>query len=343
MIRNLRIISVAVIFFTSIFSYGSENNRQQKNGESVKIGLSMDSLRVERWRKDRDIFTKRAEALGAEVIVQHADGDARRQNEQAENMITQGVDVLVVIPKDGVAAAQIVEIAHKEGVKVLAYDRLIMKSDVDLYISFDNEQVGYLQAEYIARQVPKGNYFLLGGAPTDNNAHLLRKGQMRALQPLIDREDIKVVAKQWAIDWDARDALKKTEQVLTRYDNRIDAVVASNDGTAGGVIQALDAQKIAGKVPVSGQDAEKAACQRILAGTQAMTVYKPIHLIAITAAEAAVALAKGDAIPQATQTVNNEKTAVPAILLTPIQVDKDNLDVVIEDGFHKREDIYKTE
>ena len=343
MICKLRIISVAVFFFTSIITYGSENDRQQKNGESVKIGLSMDSLRVERWRKDRDIFKKRAEALGAEVIVQHADGDARRQNEQAENMITQGVDVLVVIPKDGVAAAQIVEIAHKEGVKVLAYDRLIMKSDVDLYISFDNEQVGYLQAEYIARKVPKGNYFLLGGAPTDNNAHLLRKGQMRALQPLIDRKDIKVVAKQWAIDWDARDALKKTEQVLTRYDNRIDAVIASNDGTAGGVIQALDAQKLAGKVPVSGQDAEKAACQRILAGTQAMTVYKPIHLIATTAAEAAVALAKGDAIPQATQTVNNEKTAVPSILLTPIQVDKDNLDVVIEDGFHKRKDIYKTE
>ena len=342
MICKIRIILVAVYFLTAIISYGSESNQQQTNGKSIKIGLSMDSLRVERWRKDRDIFKKRAEELGAEVIVQHADGDARRQNEQAENMITQGVDVLVVIPKDGVAAAQIVEAAHKEGIKVLAYDRLIMKSDVDLYISFDNEQVGYLQAEYIARRIPKGNYFLLGGAPTDNNAHLLRKGQMRALQLLIDSKDIKIVATQWAIDWDARDALKKTEQVLTRYNNRIGAVVASNDGTAGGVIQALDAQKIAGKVLVSGQDAEKAACQRILEGTQAMTVYKPIHLIATAAAEAAVALAKGDVIPQATQTVNNEKTAVPSILLIPIQVDKDNLDVVIEDGFHKREDIYKT-
>ena len=342
MIRITRVIFVAVFLLTSIFGYGAENEQQQAGGKNIKIGLSMDSLRVERWRKDRDIFKERAEALGAEVIVQHADGDARRQNEQAENMITQGVDVLVVIPKDGVAAAQIVEVAHKEGIKVIAYDRLIMKSDVDLYISFDNEQVGYLQAEYIARKIPKGNYFLLGGAPTDNNAHLLRKGQMRALQPLIDRQDIKVVAKQWAIDWDARDALKKTEQVLTRYNNQVDAVVASNDGTAGGVIQALEAQKLAGKVPVSGQDAEKAACQRILAGTQAMTVYKPIHIIATAAAEAAVALAKDDAIPHATQTVDNEKTAVPSILLTPIQVDKDNLDVVIEDGFHKREDIYKT-
>lgn len=311
--------------------------------KKIKIGLSMDSLRVERWQKDRDIFKARAEELGAEVIVQSADGDARRQNDQADNMLTQGVDVLVVIAKDGVAAAHIVEAAHKEGVKVLAYDRLIMNSDVDLYISFDNEQVGYLQAEYIARQVPQGNYFLLGGSPTDNNAHLLRKGQLRALQPLIDRGDIKVIAEQWAIDWDPHDALKKTENVLTQHHNQIDAVVASNDGTAGGVIQALAAQKLAGKVPVSGQDADLAACQRIVEGTQAVTVYKPIRLIATKAAEAAIALAKGETIPEATQKVNNGKTDVSSILLTPVQVDKANLDeAVIKDGFHSQEDVYKT-
>ncbi|CAI8009716.1 D-xylose-binding periplasmic protein [Geodia barretti] len=132
--------------------------------KKIKIGLSMDSLRVERWQKDRDIFTAEAERLGAEVIVQSADGDERRQNEQAENMITQGVDVLVVIPKDSVAASQIVQAAHAEGIKVIAYDRLIRESSPDLYISFDNEQVGYLQAEYLLRQKPEGAYFLLGGA-----------------------------------------------------------------------------------------------------------------------------------------------------------------------------------
>lgn len=341
MIRKIGLILFLGCVFAAI--WGTE---AQGKAKKIKIGLSMDSLRVERWRKDRDIFKKRAEELGAEVFVQNADGDARRQNNQADNLITRGVDVLVVIAKDGRAASYIVEAAHQEGIKVLAYDRLILDSDVDLYISFDNEQVGYLQAEYIARKVPKGNYFLLGGAPTDNNAHLLRKGQMRALQPLIDRGDIRLVAngKQWAIDWDARDALKKTEQVLTQHNNKIDAVVASNDGTAGGVIQALEAQKLAGKVPVSGQDADVAGCQRIVAGTQALTVYKPIHLIATKAAEVAIALAGGELPTGAAHKVNNGKIDVPSILLTPIQVDRGNLDeVVIKDGFHKREAVYKTQ
>jgi D-xylose transport system substrate-binding protein len=313
--------------------------------KKIKIGLSMDSLRVERWQKDRDIFIAEAEKLGAEVIVQSADGDERRQNEQAENMITQGVDVLVVIPKDSVAAAQIVQTAHAEGIKVVAYDRLIRESSLDLYISFDNEQVGYLQAEYLLRQKPKGDYFLLGGAPTDNNAQLLRKGQMRALQAAIDNGDIQLVAdgQHWAVNWDPRDALKKAEQVLTQTNNQVDAVVASNDGTAGGVIQALEGQSLAGSVLVSGQDAELAACQRIVKGTQTMTVYKPIHLIATKAAQAAVALAKGETIAEATQTVNNGKVDVPSILLTPVQVDKMNLDgVVIKDGFHTREAVYQT-
>lgn len=314
--------------------------------QKIKIGLSIATLRQERWQKDRDIFTAEAEKLGAEVIVQSANDDERRQNEQAENMITQGVDVLVVVPKDSVAAAQIVQAAHAEGIKVLSYDRLILESSPDLYISFDNEQVGYLQAEYLLRQKPKGNYFLLGGAPTDNNAHLLRKGQMRALQAAIDSGDIRLVAdgQHWAVNWDPRDALKKAEQVLTQTNNQIDAVVASNDGTAAGVIQALEGQNLAGSVLVSGQDAELAACQRIVKGTQTMTVYKPIHLIATKAAQAAVALAKNETIAEATQMVNNGKIDVASILITPIQVDKANLDeVVIKDGFHTRKAVYQTE
>lgn len=313
--------------------------------KKIKIGLSMDSLRVERWRKDRDIFIDEAKRLGAEVIVQSADGDEQKQNEQAENLITQGVDVLVVIPKDSVAAAQIVKSAHEEGIKVIAYDRLIRESAPDLYISFDNEQVGFLQAEYLMRKRPKGNYFLLGGAPSDNNAQLLREGQLRALKPAMDNGDIKLVAEgnHWAVNWDPNDALNKTEQVLTLANNLIDAVVASNDGTAGGVIQALEGQNLAGKVLVSGQDAELAACQRIVKGTQTMTVYKPIRLIAKEAAQAAVALAKGEKVGKAERQVNNGKVDVPSILLTPIQVDKDNLDdVVIKDGFHTREKVYQT-
>lgn len=314
--------------------------------QKIKIGLSMDSLRVERWQKDRDIFKAEAEKLGAEVIVQSADEDPLKQNEQAENMITQGVDVLVVIPNDSVASSQIVKSAHAEGIKVIAYDRLIRESEPDLYISFDNKQVGFLQAEYLLRKKPKGNFFLLGGDPGDNNAQLLREGQLRALQPAIDNGDIRLVAdgKHWAVGWDPLDALNKAEQVLTQTNNQIDAVVASNDGTAGGVVQALEGQNLAGSVLVSGQDADLEACQRIVKGTQTMTVYKPIRLIATEAARAAVALAKGETIQKADQTVNNGKIDVPSIILTPIQVDKDNLDeVVIKDGFHSQEDVYKSE
>ena len=355
---RLAFLIVVVCAVVMLFSCADPSSNQKKSDtttpneqvtpsdKKIKIGLSMDSLRVERWQKDRDIFIAEAEKLGAEVIVQSADGDERKQNEQAENMITQGVDVLVVIPKDSVASSQIVKAAHAEGIKVIAYDRLIRESEPDLYISFDNEQVGYLQAEYLLRKKPKGNYFLLGGAPSDNNAQLLRQGQLRALQPAIDKGDIQLVAdgKHWAVNWDPRDALQKTEQVLTRTNNQIDAVVASNDGTAGGAIQALEEQNLAGTVIISGQDAELAACQRIVKGTQTVTVYKPIRLIATKAAQAAVALAKGEPIQDATQTVNNGKIDVPSVLLTPIQVDKDNLDdVVIKDGFHTREAVYQTE
>ena len=324
------------------------NTTEDENGKvsekKIKIGLSMASLRVERWHKDRDIFIREAEKLGAEVLVQSADEDPVKQNEQAENLITQGVDILVVIPEDSVASSQIVQAAHKEGIKVIAYDRLIKDSEPDLYISFDNEQVGYLQAEYLYRQKPTGNYFLLGGDPGDNNAHLLRKGQLRALQPAIDAGDIKLVAggNHWAVGWSPNDALNKTEQVLTQTNNQIDVIVASNDGTAGGAIQALEGQSLAGKVLVSGQDADIEACQRIAKGTQTMTVYKPIDLIATEAARAAVALAKGEEVKKANQKINNGKVDVPSIILTPIQVDKDNLDkVIIEGGFHTREKVYQ--
>ncbi|MBZ4646598.1 MAG: D-xylose transport system substrate-binding protein [Petroclostridium sp.] len=310
-------------------------------GKKIKIGLSMDTLKEERWQRDRDLFIAKAEELGAEVIVQSANGDDNLQVSQAENLITQGVDILVVVPHNGEIAASIVDAAHKEGIKVIAYDRLIKNSDVDLYVSFDNVKVGELQAEYAVKQVPKGNYMLIGGAPTDNNAKLFREGQMNILQPLIDKGDIKIVGDQWAKDWQPEEALKHTENALTANNNKIDVVVASNDGTAGGAIQALAEQKLDGKVLVTGQDAELAAVQRIVEGKQAMTVYKPIKAIASKAAELAVAMAKGEKI-ETNNKVNNGKIDVPSVLLEPIQVDKNNmLDTVIKDGFHKLEDVYK--
>jgi D-xylose transport system substrate-binding protein len=275
-------------------------------------------------------------------LVQSANNDATLQNSQVENLLTQGVSVLVVVANNAKTAATIVETAHKSGVPVVAYDRLILDSDLDVYVSFDAVRVGEQQADYLVKRRPSGNYVLIGGSPIDNNAHLVRDGQMNVLKPYVDRGDIKIVSEQWAKDWQPVEALKIMENALTRNRNDVAAVVASNDGTAGGAIQALAEQKLTGKVLVSGQDAELGACQRVVAGAQTMTVYKPIHLLAAKAAEIAITLGSKQPLPAAPRTLNNGKREVPAFLIDPIQVDKDNLAAtVIKDGWQKLEDVYK--
>ncbi|SUT87457.1 D-xylose transporter subunit XylF [Actinobacillus ureae] len=210
--------------------------------KDLKIGMPIDDLRLERWQKDRDIFVKKAESLGAKVFVQSANGDATAQISQIENMLNKDIDVLVIIPFNGEVLSNVISEAKKEGVKVLAYDRLINNADIDFYVSFDNEKVGELQAQSIIEKKPEGNYFLMGGSPVDNNAKLFRKGQMKVLQPHIDSGKIKVVGDQWVDSWLAEKALQIMENALTANKNNIDAVVASNDATAGGAIQALSAR-----------------------------------------------------------------------------------------------------
>lgn len=319
----------------------TKTNNVKAGDDKIVIGLSLDTLQEERWQRDRDLFIAAAEALGAKVEVQAANSDDAKQISQAENLISQGVDVLVVVPHNAEATAAIVEKAHAAGIKVLAYDRLIKNSDLDLYISFDNEKVGEMQAEAIIKLAPKGKFVYIGGAETDNNAHLFKKGAFNILQPLIDSGDIQIVFDQWTKDWNPANALANMENALTANDNKIDAVVAANDGTAGGVIQALAAQGLDGKIPVSGQDAELAAAQRIVEGTQTMTVYKPIKDLAEKAADLAVKMAKGEDVG-ADKTVNNGKIDVPSVLLNPVAVDKTNMDAtVIADGFHSKDDVYK--
>jgi D-xylose transport system substrate-binding protein len=302
----------------------------------------MDTLKQERWQRDRDLFVARAKERGAEVIVDAAEGDAARQLAQAQSALEKGAKVLVVVPYDAVRAGDIVEAAKARKVPVISYDRLIRDADVDLYVSFDNFRVGEMQAQYLFSRAPKGNYVLIGGAPTDDNAKQLREGQMKVLKPAADRRQIRIVSSDWATDWKAAEARRLTEDALKKTRNQIAAVVASNDVTAGGAIEALAAANLAGKVLVSGQDAELDAARRIVDGTQAMTVYKPLRTLSRLAADAAVAMAKGEDVPTGT-TVNNGRRDVPAMLLSPIAVDKDNLDVtVIHDGFQKKEAVYAT-
>ncbi|EKM0362348.1 D-xylose ABC transporter substrate-binding protein [Cronobacter turicensis] len=307
--------------------------------KDVKIGMAIDDLRLERWQKDRDIFVSKAESLGAKVFVQSANGNEETQMSQIENMINRGVDVLVIIPYNGQVLSNVVAEAKREGIKVLAYDRMINNADIDFYISFDNEKVGEIQAQSLVDKMPQGNYFLMGGSPVDNNARLFRDGQMKVLKPFVDSGKIKVVGDQWVDGWLPENALKIMENALTANNNKIDAVVASNDATAGGAIQALSAQGLAGKVAISGQDADLAGIKRIMAGTQTMTVYKPITQLANTAAEVAVELGN-DKQPKSDATLNNGLKEVPSRLLTPIKVDKSNIEsTVIKDGFHKKSDL----
>lgn len=314
---------------------------QESQDQKIKIGFSMDTLEEERWLRDRRMFMDAVEALGADVEVMEANGNEALQISQAEQLISKGVDVLVVVPYNAEAAAAIVKKAHSAGIKVISYDRLIKNAEVDLYISFDNEQVGEMQAKAITELVPKGKYVYIGGADTDNNAHLIKRGVFKVLQPLIDKGDIKVVFDQWTTNWIPENAFTNMEEALKVNHNEIDAVIAANDATAEEVVKALAAQGLAGKIPVAGQDAELAAAQRVVEGTQTMTVYKPLKVLTEEAAKVALSLAKGEHVLSNSK-INNGKIEVPAILLSPIAVDKDNInETIIGDGFHAREDVYR--
>ncbi len=307
----------------------------------LRIGLSLDTLKEARWQGDRDRFKARAEALGAEVLVQSASGDDAVQIKDCESLIANHVDVLVIVPHDGRLMAKAVESAHAVGIPVIAYDRLITGCDLDLYATFDNVEVGRQQARYlVAKLSGTGNLVRVMGAPTDNNAKLFKQGQDEVLAPLIAQGAITVVHEDWAEDWSPINAKKIVKAAITKG-VPFQAVLASADGVAGGVIQALTEEKISG-VLVTGQDAELPACQKIVDGTQAMTIYKPLHLLANGAAEMAVKLAKRKPVI-ATAAVNNGLIDVPAVLYQVQTVDKDNMvATVIADGFQPFDEVYRS-
>ncbi len=308
--------------------------------DRTMVGLVFDTLREERWERDRDLFVARARELGVEVAVRAADGDAERQHALAGELLADGVDVLVIVPTDLDRAGEIVRAAASHGVPVVSYDRLIRNADVALYVSFDNVKVGRLQAEALLEAQPSGRYVLLGGSPTDNNARLVREGQLAVLQPAIDAGRVRIVADRWVQGWDPDRAAQTVGEVLRRTRD-VQAIVASNDSTASGAVAALTAARLAGRVAVSGQDADLDACQRIIDGTQTMTVYKPLRPLARMAAGAAVNLARGESVDSLVK-VNNGLKDVPARLLDPIAVDRTNIDVtVIADGYHPREAVYE--
>jgi len=345
---KFRIFLVLASCITSVVT-GLVLSRVGSSPESAKsrtkplIGLSMDTLKEERWQGDRDLFVARARELGADVLVQSANSDDTRQISDVQALISRRVDVLVIVPHNGGAMAKAVNMAHDAGIPVLAYDRLITDCDLDLYMTFDNVKVGELQAQFLVDRLPKdrkSKIVRIFGAKTDNNALLFKKGQDNVLKPLINSGRIDVVHEDWTQDWKPENAKKIANAAITKAGSDFDAILASNDGTAGGAIQALSEEGVAGRILVTGQDAELSACQRIVNGTQAMTIYKPLTQLAKQAAEAATKLARSKPL-FALGKIDNGKNEVPSILLDVVVVTKDNMmDTVIKDGFHTAADVY---
>lgn len=303
--------------------------------DNVQIGLSIDSLVIERWTRERDLFVSKAQELGAEVNVQNANGEVLEQIKQIEYFIDKKMDVIVVIAIDDLALSDVIGKAKKEGIKVIAYDRLIRNANVDLYISFDNGKVGELMAQAIINQIGRsGKIIQIKGSPTDYNVQMVQNGFER----VIGSTDIIIDYAEYSDNWVAENGFKVASEYLATGKTP-DAIMCGNDNIAANAIRALLENRLAGKVCVVGQDADLEACQRIVEGTQYMTVYKSVEILAKEAAVTAVDMANGVSL-ELKETMNDGTYDVPYKKLEPIAVTKDNMDEVITGKYHQRNEIY---
>lgn len=348
-LRSLMTIVVLVFVVASLSSC-------KKSGKT-KVGLSFSDFATERWKNEQQLMQKQLEEKGYEVIWQEANHDVKLQNDQIDNMVSQGVKALIVVAEDGDAAATAVDKAAKAGVKVIAYDRLIKSANIAAYVSFNNVEVGRQQALGVMKAIDIENWDVaakgkvrlvkLGGSPTDNNAILFRKGQDEILDQYKDKID--VVADQWVDNWDPANALKLMENILTAQNNKIDAVVASNDGTALGALQALKAQGLAGVVPISGQDATADGCNSIVKGELTVSILKDIRNLTPLAVDLVDKLLKGETVSELKKYTMAELTNDPSktgevscYFLSVSQVNKDNVyELVVKSAFQAYDDVYR--
>ncbi len=340
------VVVVAVIAWWMWGNAPTPTTQTTSTEPKFTIGLSLDTYKELRWQKDRDLIVEHAKSLGGAVTVFAADSDDKKQVEQIENLISQKVDVLIIVAHDASAVAPTIEEAHKAGIKVIAYDRLIVNSDVDAYVTFDSTLLGKYEAQHVMDAVPstvaKPNVALVGGAQSDNNSVLVKNGAMQVLQPLVSSGKAKIVYDQYTPDWSA-DAAYASIKAYLDGGGKLDAVVAANDGTAGGVIRALKTHNLDGKVPVSGSDAELPAVQRVTQGTQTMTIYTPFKNLAYKAVDIAYEFTQGKT-PTLNGKTNNGKIDVPSFLLDSVPVTKDKVQsVIVDGGVYTHKDVYGTE
>ncbi len=306
----------------------------------LKVGVSWSNFQEERWKTDEAAIKAALEAAGAEYVSADAQSSSAKQLSDVESLIAQGVDALIILAQDASAIGPAVQAAADEGIPVVGYDRLIDDPRA-FYLTFDNVEVGRMQARAVLAAQPKGNYVMIKGSPTDPNSDFLRGGQQEVLQDAIDKGDIKIVAEAYTDGWLPANAQRNMEQILTAQDNKVDAVVASNDGTAGGVVAALTAQGMEG-IPVSGQDGDHAALNRVAKGTQTVSVWKDARDLGKAAGEIAVALASGtpmSEIPGAVKWTSPSGKELWAKFLKPIPITRDNLSVVVDAGWISKEDL----
>jgi D-xylose transport system substrate-binding protein len=339
--KKSNIIFMSVLLIVILMMNGCSNgNKDTKDTniteKKIQIGLSFDSFVIERWQRDREVFVSTAQDLGAEVNVQNANGDVEEQISQIEYFIDKKMDVIVVIAVDSEACSDVLKKAEQAGIIIVAYDRLVRNANADLYISFDNEEVGRLMAETLTKELPKGgNIVTIFGPTSDHNVTLVEQG----FNDVMKDSDLDIIYSVNAKEWLAEEAFNAVNAALD-INPEIDGILCGNDNLASHAVQALSENRLAGKVVVTGQDADLVACQRIVEGTQTMTVYKPVDKLAKAAAEYAVKLAKGEDIG-VTTTINDGIKEVPYVKLEPIAVTKDNIyEVIIEGGFQQEEDVY---
>ncbi len=335
-----------------------EPTEEAMGEEPIKVGLSFSDFATERWQNEEILMRGMLEELGYEVLSQEANHDVQLQNDQIDNMVSQGVKALIVIAEDGDAIVTATDRAAESGVIVLAYDRLIKSPNIAAYVSFNNIEVGRQQALGVMTALDIDNWDVaangparvvkLGGSPTDNNAILFRQGQDEILDPLVADGKIEIVADQWVDNWDAANALALMENILAAANNDIDGVVASNDGTALGALQAMKAQGLAGTVPISGQDATADGSNSIVKGELTVSILKDIRDLSPLAIELVDGLLKGNAVELQNYTLaeltNDESLSgeVPCNFLPVYQVNADNVyDLVVASGFQAYDDVYR--
>jgi len=336
-IQTFMVVGVCIVSLVGCNSINVNHlESDQLENDRIQIGLTFDSFVIERWQRDRDVFVSTAKELGADVNVQIASGNVKEQIDQIEYFIDKNMDVIVIIPTDSDQLKEAVHKAKQKGIKVIAYDRLIKNSNVDLYISFDNEKVGTLMGQTMIENIPKqGKIALVLGSEADHNVILVEQG----LERVIKRADLQIVSKDYAQGWIAEQAFTAVNRTLKMTPD-INGLVCGNDDLASQAIKALSEHRLAGSVYVVGQDADLNACQRIVEGTQTMTVYKSIDKLAKKAAEYAVILGREEGI-LAVDKFFDGTYHVPYEKLEPIAVTKENIDkVIIDGGFHLKEEVY---